>query len=104
MSFLLLKSKPRSSRPTSTYRMNQRSSNDRNPTIASKNSSNSQSSSSRYIDAGGGQVQLQRPQRQQQRQISKHDQQGQHTQQQQQNSNDVVISMDEGKWDITFLR
>lgn len=92
MSFLLLKSKSRSNRSTSSaYR---RSSNaDRNPSVApSKTSNSSAHSSRRFVNAGGGQVQLQRTHQKQQKQ---HSRQQQQQQQVVQTTNDV-ISMDEG--------
>lgn len=126
MSFLLLKSKSksktRSSRlTTASYRRGNgihssnngiSNNNDKNPSIASlksHNRSNSfssshSSSSNRFVDAGGGQVQLQRPQKQQKRQINKRDQPAKQQQSQQQNQQQIqrqhgtndVISMDEG--------
>lgn len=88
MSFLLLKSKSRSSRLTSYRTTN---TDNRNPPIASRSRTNS---SGKFINAGGGQIQLQRPQqqKQQKRQISSTIQQDQQGNKQQ---NDV-ISMDEG--------
>jgi len=88
MSFLLLKSKSRSSRLTSYRTTN---TDNRNPPIASRSQTNS---SGKFINAGGGQIQLQRPQqqKQQKRQISSTIQQDQQGNKQQ---NDV-ISMDEG--------
>ena len=88
MSFLLLKSKSRSSRLTSYRTTN---TDNRNPPIASRSRTNS---SGKFINAGGGQIQLQRPQQPKQlkRQISSTIQQDQQGNKQQ---NDV-ISMDEG--------